>query len=132
MLKYNKDKIITYHLIHNNESNDNDLDDEIDVEVIYRNEFLSLFYLEDYDADIISKQMDILYDLLISNERLTALCKNIAMKNFMSEDMSIGFITLFSFTYLYLFHDYIKIVINSGNGINDDGNKILQMIEDKI
>ena len=73
---------------------------------LYKANFLESFHLTDFNEEMINKEVKILYNKLIDNVRLKK-CMKILANKYMSEDLFIGFMILFSYEYFFLTHTCI-------------------------
>jgi hypothetical protein len=90
---------------------------------LYRNDFLNVFNLDNYDQDIIEKVFDKLHDQIINCDLLKKyMCKFSCDYNMMENNTNFAIIFLFSFEHLYFFHpcicDYLKDGIISEVNLN--------------
>lgn len=78
---------------------------------LYKANFLESFNISEYDEETIGKKLDLLYKILIKNDRFTKCMLTMANK-YMSEDLSIGLTVLLSYDYFFLTHacicEYLK------------------------
>lgn len=102
-MNYNTDLIIKYRLF----MNGSDITENAMSEVVYQENFLEAFYLNEYNEKIVSEQQTLLYDILIHEEWFQLLLENLSKKiNF--DDKDILFIYLFSYPLFYVTHELIK------------------------
>ena len=102
-MNYNTDLIIKYRLF----MNGSDITENAMSEVVYQENFLEAFHLNEYDDKIVSEQQSLLYDILIHEEWFQLLLENLAKKiNF--DDNDIVFIYLFSYPLFHVTHELIK------------------------
>lgn len=102
-MNYNTDLIIKYRLF----MNGSDITENAMSEVVYQENFLEAFYLNEYNEKIVSEQQTILYDILIHEDWFQLLLENLAKKiNF--DDKDILFIYLFSYPLFHVTHELIK------------------------
>jgi hypothetical protein len=85
---------------------------------LYRQEFLNIFTLEEYDDFIIRDKLHELYEKLKENEDLLFCMKEIATKMNMLSDIESGMYILFSYDYLYLFHPCVCDFLENGKILN--------------
>lgn len=110
---YNTKLVCTYK-----EKDDGETDD------LYRKEMLLAFYLDDFDDDKINLDINQLYNILKNNEDLLNCMKKMAIQ-FMSEDLLVGLMGLFSYDYFYLLHPCICEMIEQ-NSISEDNIAMLK------
>lgn len=102
-MNYNTDLIIKYRLF----MNGSDITENAMSEVVYQENFLEAFHLNEYNEKIVSEQQTILYDILIHEDWFQLLLEKLAKKiNF--DDKDILFIYLFSFPLFHVTHELIK------------------------
>jgi len=102
-MNYNTDLIIKYRLF----MNGSDITENAMSEVVYQENFLEAFYLNEYNVKIVSEQQTLLYDILIHEEWFQLLLENLVKKiNF--DDKDIVFIYLFSYPLFHVTHELIK------------------------
>ena len=91
-MNYNTDLIIKYRLF----MNGSDITENAMSEVVYQENFLEAFYLNEYNEKIVSEQQTLLYDILIHEDWFQLLLKNLSKKiNFDDKDI-LFFIPSFS------------------------------------
>lgn len=90
-----------------------DLDFTYDNDKEYQHYFLKCFDLEEYDEEMLPKKMDELYEYLIKCDDIKNLFKSIA-NTYTSEDLSMGYAFLFSYTYFLRFYKLISEYHKSG------------------
>jgi len=96
-------------------------------DVIYRQELLNIFYLEEYDEIEINKSIHNLYDKIKECIELKE-CMLQLSNNFMSVDETIGLIVMFSYDYLYLTHNCICELFVTGKITHDSMCKLKHAI----
>ena len=96
-------------------------------DVIYRQELLNIFYLEEYDEIEINKSIHNLYDKIKECDVLKE-CMLQLSNNFMSVDETVGLIILFSYDYLYLTHNCICEFLKIGHISHDTMGKLKHAI----
>lgn len=102
-MNYNTDLIIKYRLF----MNGSDITENAMSEVVYQENFLEAFHLNEYNEKIVSEQQTILYDILIHEDWFQLLLENLA-KKIIFDDKDILFIYLFSFPLFHVTHELIK------------------------
>ena len=75
-MNYNTDLIIKYRLF----MNGSDITENAMSEVVYQENFLEAFYLNEYNEKIVSEQQTILYDILIHEDWFQLLLENLSKK----------------------------------------------------
>ena len=74
----------------------------------YRDALLSLYDLDDYDEETISKINDNLIETLKHSNEIVVLLNRLSGKFLLREDLSLGLVLLLSFDYLHLAYPVIK------------------------
>jgi hypothetical protein len=89
------------------ENIDNDsLEMEEIANCMYQANFLQSFNLTDYNDEIIIKETKRIYILALENSKFKECMKKMA-NNYLSEDLYVGFMFLFSYDYFFLTHTCI-------------------------
>ena len=102
-MNYNTDLIIKYRLF----MNGSDITENAMSEVVYQENFLEAFHLNEYNEKIVGEQQTLLYDILSNEEWFQLLLENLSKKiNF--DDKDIVFIYLFSYPLFHVTHELIK------------------------
>lgn len=73
----------------------------------YRNQFLNIFKLEEYDSNVIETIQDIIYKDLKANKRFISILDNIE-KKFHYGNNEINYLLLYSYDLLDVFYNIIK------------------------
>jgi len=97
---------------------------------LYRQEFLNIFTLEEYDDVIIREKLHELYEKIKENEEFVFCMKEIATKMNMP-DIESGMYVLFSYDYLYLFHPCVCDFLENGKIINTHLDNLKKVILEK-
>lgn len=120
---YNINVELTYY----KELNDDDDNDDEELIDLYKKEILKVFYLKEYNSEIIDKSQMLIFSDLIKNERIKKFTKILANK-YLSEDLDFGFVVLFSYNYFYFLHKCIQSYYTKGyiesNLLDELENKI--------
>jgi len=90
-------------------------DDDI-CDLIYQTDYLQIFGVVEFDYKTINTEMKRIYetDGVKTNARLQECMKKVA-NMFLSEDLELGFMALFSYDYLFLTHLCICDVLENGS-----------------
>jgi hypothetical protein len=91
----------------------NDNDKKFIRDVIYRQELLDIFGMDEYDDKKINKAIYELYEKIKDCTQLKD-CMLQLSNNFMSLDEKIGLLLLFSYDFLYLTHDCVCEFLEKG------------------
>jgi hypothetical protein len=94
---------------------------------LYKQDILSIFLLDEFNETQLNIQIHQLYQDLNPNEELKSILKK-AASLVLSTDDELGFLTLFSFDYLYVTHDCIKDLLKSGSISFKNMNRLRQLI----
>lgn len=122
-MNYNTDLIIKYRLF----MNGSDITENAMSEVVYQENFLEAFHLNEYNEKIVSEQQTLLYDILIHEDWFQLLLKNLSKKiNF--DDTDILFIYLFSYPLFHVTHELIKHFLVD----NEVPDHLLEMMNEEI
>lgn len=122
-MNYNTDLIIKYRLF----MNGSDITENAMSEVVYQENFLEAFHLNEYNEKIVSEQQTLLYDILIHEDWFQLLLKNLSKKiNF--DDKDILFIYLFSYPLFHVTHELIKHFLVD----NEVPDHLLEMMNEEI
>jgi hypothetical protein len=92
-------------------------------EELYRQDFLNIFNLEEYDGKLIDEKMQSLYEKLKSCEFLVNCMSELAAK-WLTNDIIVGLMILFSFDNMHVAHICICEYLESGK-ISDDNERLL-------
>jgi len=122
-MNYNTELIIKYRLF----MNGSDITENAMSEVVYQENFLEAFHLNEYNEKIVSEQQTLLYDILIHEDWFQLLLKNLSKKiNF--DDKDILFIYLFSYPLFHVTHELIKHFLVD----NEVPDHLLEMMNEEI
>jgi hypothetical protein len=94
---------------------------------LYREEFLNIFGLEEYDETKINQVLDELYEKIKDCKELKECMLKLA-SNIMSLDEEIGMLFLFSYDYMYLSHICICEFLETGQISQDNISKLKSKI----
>jgi len=85
-------------------------------DLIYQTDYLQIFNLVEFDYNTINTEMKRIYELsgVKSNAKLQECMKKVA-NMFLSEDLELGFMVLFSYDYLFATHLCICDVLENGS-----------------
>jgi hypothetical protein len=94
---------------------------------LYKQDILSIFFLDEFDERQLNKNIHQLYELIAPNEKLKIVVLKAAAL-VMSVDEELGFLILFSFDYLYATHDCIRDFFKSGSITDKNLNRLEELI----
>jgi hypothetical protein len=92
----------------------NDKEKEFIRDVIYRQEFLNIFCIEEYNETEINKKIDELYEKLVIYKPLKEIMNKISKKHISSINEKLGLLLLFSYDYMYMSHICISEFLDNG------------------
>lgn len=69
----------------------------------YRIEFLRAFHLEEFNDEMVNKEVDVLFEAM-KNHPMFVACMKKSAATFFSEDLHTGLMGLFAFDYFHLAH----------------------------
>lgn len=72
-------------------------------DVLYREDFLNIFGLENYDFNEVNDILDEIYEKIKTHEMFKNIMEKIA-GNLLSQDSRLGLLILYSYDYMYLTH----------------------------
>ena len=109
-----KKKIPPYFFVSNINIVEEQNDDICDL--IYQTDYLQIFHLTEFDYNTINTEMKRIYEIsgVKSNAKLQECMKKLA-SIFLSEDLELGFMTLFSYDYLFATHLCICDILENGS-----------------
>lgn len=129
LCSYHTDEIFGNHTMINEIMNDDDdcleTVDQIDIsqltdydkefisDAVYRQEFLNILSLEEYDEQLVNERIEILYDLVKDYEPFKC-CIQKARDSFIFADDFVGMMILFSYYNMHLTHLCISDFIKNG------------------
>jgi hypothetical protein len=92
--------------------------------ILYRQDILSIFELEDFDEKILNQSIFELYEKVKENLKLRKIMIHLA-EQLMSNDEKMGFLIMYSFDYLYVTHKYISDFLETGDISEENLNKFI-------
>jgi hypothetical protein len=113
---YDTSVICTYNTPEVFLETDEILDDERQFirDVIYRQELLNIFGLEEYNKELFSDKITELYDLIKDNDDLQKCMIELAGQ-LDNTDKTIGLLIMFSYDFMYLSHKCISELLGVGH-----------------
>ena len=126
---YNSKIICTYYSNDIFRENDNITDDEKGLihDIIYRQEFLNIFGIDEYDDTIVMKSLEELYEKIKYSTFLVE-CLDILSRQLMSTEPIYGLMLMFSCDYMYCAHECISQFIETGEIIKESENKLRKLV----
>ena len=94
-------------------------------EILYRQDLLYIFGLEEFDDQKINHCIHQIYEKIKDISDLDALLVKMAAL-FFSEDKEVGLMVLFSFDYFYLLHPCLCDILENGKMTNENVQKLIQ------
>lgn len=129
MLKYNTQYKCNYNspdIFKNLNVENIETEEEYNIrEMLYRQDLLYIFDLEEFDDEKINHCIHQIYDKIKDNQDLDALLVKMAAL-FFSEDKEVGLMALFSFDYFYLLHPCLCDILENGKMINENLRKLIE------
>jgi hypothetical protein len=112
---YNTKVVCTYNTSEIFIASDKITDDEKDFirDTIYRQELLDILEMEDYNEKEMDRVIHDLYEKVKDNKELKECMLKLA-GNFMSVDEEFGLMILFAYDYMYLTHNCISELLETG------------------
>jgi len=99
------------------------------VNILYRNDILHIFDIDDYDEQVIDTVMRELYEKLKINEHFYLLMQTVSIKITGKLDApDIGLLFLYSFDYLYVSHVCISELLETGEVSKTNLDKLHNLI----
>ena len=97
--------------------------------ILYRNDLLHIFDIDDFDEQIIGKAMDELHEKIKINSKFSTLMQMATNKIIGSQTKTdIGLLFLYSFDYLYLTHICVSEFLETGEISNTNINILYNLI----
>jgi hypothetical protein len=90
-----------------------DYDKEFISDAVYRQEFLNILNLEEYDEKLVMERIDCIYNL-VKDYKPFKECIDSAVKTFIYSDDIVGLMILFSYYNMHLTHACLCEFINQG------------------
>ena len=113
---YNFNMICTYKL----------MDSEEDKKVMYQIQLLQLFNLEKFDVDILTDNVNKLYETFKVNKNIIELIESYPLKNQIIEP-SLVFQTFFSFDTLDIFHKCLQDIKNKNSISQNNKEELIKL-----
>lgn len=127
---YNTELICTYNTDDIFEPTDEltEYDKEFVRDVIYRQELLNIFGLEEYESTRLDDAFHKLYERIKDYKPLQEIMVKLASE-IMCEDKEVGMIILYSYDFMYLTHLCICELLNFENISDDNLNNLKKIIK---
>jgi hypothetical protein len=90
--------------------------------ILYRQDILSIFELEDFDEKVINDSIFELYEKVKTNFKIKKLIIHLAQQ-MMTNDEKLGFLIMYSFDYLYITHKCISQFLETGDISEENMNE---------
>lgn len=97
------------------EDNINQRDKDFILNCLYRNDFLNIFGLEDFDNDFSNKIIEDLYEKIRNNNFLLSCVKKITEDYICLDNDYFGLLILYSFDFLHLTHPCVSDYLERGH-----------------
>ena len=95
--------------------------------VLYRQDILNIFDMEEFDEKIINTCLCELYEKVKRHEVIKEL-SDLLGQQFETDEGITGLIIMYSFDYLYLTHKCVSQFLESGNILPEDLNELKKII----
>jgi len=95
--------------------------------VLYRQDILNIFDIEEFDEKIINDCLCELYEKVKTNEVIHRLMTLLAKQLRLDEELT-GLIIMYSFDYLYVTHKCVSQFLETGNILPEDLNELQKII----
>jgi hypothetical protein len=95
--------------------------------ILYRQDILSIFELEDFDEKILNQCIFELYEKVKENLKLRKIMIYLA-EQLMSDDEKMGFLIMYSFDYLYVTHKCISEFLETGIISKENLNEFAKIV----
>ena len=95
--------------------------------VLYRQDILNIFDIEEFDEKIINDCLCELYEKVKTNEVIKQLTDLLGQQFGIDEGIT-GLIIMYSFDYLYITHKCVSQFLESGNILPEDLNELHKII----
>ena len=95
--------------------------------ILYRQDILSIFELEDFDEKILNQCIFELYEKVKENLKLQKIMIHLT-EQVMSNDEKMGFLIMYSFDYLYITHKCISEFLETGDISEENLNKFAKIV----
>lgn len=95
--------------------------------VLYRQDILNIFDIEEFDEKIINDCLCELYEKVKTNEVIRHLMTLLAKQLRLDEELT-GLIIMYSFDYLYMTHKCVSQFLETGNILQEDLNELQKII----
>jgi hypothetical protein len=95
--------------------------------VLYRQDILNIFDIEEFDEKIINDCLCELYEKVKTNEVIHRLMTLLAKQLRLDEELT-GLIIMYSFDYLYITHKCVSQFLETGNILPEDLNELQKII----
>ena len=136
---YNKQFICTYNYYDSrlrkyNLTTQYDMEDVVDLEdvseILYRAELMQVFFITDVDWESSLKNKIVELFKLVSSHLELVECMKKTANLFLSEELDIGFMVLFSYDYFFLTHICICEFLESGSISEQNINALKNIISE--
>lgn len=126
---YNSNFICTYKLIEEK----SDFADEADI--LYKIQFLQAFNIEEYNSEIINKEVEILFNKLNNDndmkEKFHEILKPNDFYNNNKDSQMLAFMSLFSYNTFHIFHLWLCEYLNDKNIKQETHDKLKYLLNKK-
>ena len=95
--------------------------------ILYRQDILSIFELEDFDEKVINDCIFELYEKVKINSKIKKVMIHLA-EQIMPNDEKLGFLIMYSFDYLYITHKCISQFLETGDISEENINEFDKIV----
>ena len=95
--------------------------------ILYRQDILSIFELEDFDEKVINDCIFELYEKVKTNFKIKKIMIHFA-EQMLSNDEKLGFLIMYSFDYLYITHKCISQFLETGDISEENINEFDKIV----
>ena len=107
-------------------------EEQLDIrDVIYKNDLLHIFDLDDFDEEIFYSMVNDLYNTMQKHTEFRDICVKMSNR-YLILDGQFGFTLLYSYDYLEITHICVSEYLETGNISKDNIEKLKNKIEVKI
>lgn len=97
--------------------------------VIYRQEMCNIFEMDEYDSNIVDKELSIIYEKIKDNHEFYSCIKSAASKFIFPDDDLMGMTILYAFDYMEVTHTCVSEFLNKNTISDDNLEKLKNLLE---
>jgi hypothetical protein len=95
--------------------------------ILYRQDILSIFELEDFDEKLLNQSIFELYEKVKMDSKIKKIMIHLSQQ-MMLNDEKIGFLMMYSFDYLYITHKCISQFLETGDISEENMNEFDKIV----